>query len=91
MLVYSEREFKGKMLTLGPNQEVSNLDELKFENEVDSIQLVNSLRIFEEFRSEPANKTRDTQEQRKKAGTAQSSARRRSKEPVIRADTLSAR
>jgi hypothetical protein len=52
VLVYSEREFKGSMLTFGPNQEVINLDDLDFNDQVDSIRLVNSFKIFDGSRSE---------------------------------------
>ena len=52
VLVYADREFKGTMMSFGPGQEVSNLEELDFNDDIDSIRLVNSIKIFDEFRSE---------------------------------------
>ena len=45
--VYGCRDFKGAMITLGPNEEVSDLGVLKLDNEVDSIKVIDSIRIFD--------------------------------------------
>lgn len=45
--VYGCRDFKGAMITLGPNEEVSDLELLKLDNEIDSIKVIDSIRIFE--------------------------------------------
>lgn len=45
--VYGCRDFKGAMITLGPNEEVSDLGLLKLDNEIDSIQIIDSIRIFD--------------------------------------------
>jgi len=50
LLVYTDEDFKGEMLSFGPGEEVTDLDELKFDNEIDSIRLVNSMRVFDESR-----------------------------------------
>jgi len=50
VLVYAEEGFKGAMLSVGPGQEVANLEELSFNDEIDSIRLVNSMKIFEGLR-----------------------------------------
>ena len=50
--LYADNKFQGKMMTLGPNQEVCNLEEQGFNDEIDSIKLVNSVRIFDGVRSE---------------------------------------
>lgn len=44
--MYSFRDFKGAMITLGPNEEVSDLGLLKFDNEIDSIKVIDSIKIF---------------------------------------------
>ena len=56
VLVYSEKDFKGTMMSFGPGQQVPNLEELKFNDAIDSLKLVNSIKIFEEFRSEEEQK-----------------------------------
>jgi len=56
VLVYADKEFKGTMMTFGPGQEVSNLEELNFNDEIDSIRLVNSVKVFDGFRAEDAAK-----------------------------------
>ena len=50
VLVYADKDFGGAMLSFGPGQEVADLGELSFDNEIDSVRLVNSLRVFEEVR-----------------------------------------
>jgi hypothetical protein len=52
VLLYADNEFKGGMMTLGPNQEVRNLKELGLNDEIDSIKLINSVKIFDGVRSE---------------------------------------
>ena len=56
VLVYSEKDFKGNLTCFGPGQEVANLEELKFNDAIDSLKLVNSIKIFENFRSEEDQK-----------------------------------
>lgn len=56
VLVYSEKDFKGNMMSFGPGQQVPNLEELKFNDAIDSLKLVNSIKIFENFRSEEERK-----------------------------------
>lgn len=55
-LVYADEDFKGAMLSFGPGQEVADLDEMEFDNQVDSIRLVNSIKIFDDFRVDDSNK-----------------------------------
>ena len=56
VLVYADKEFRGTMMSFGPSQEVSNLEELNFNDEIDSIMLVNSIKVFDELRREDAGK-----------------------------------
>jgi hypothetical protein len=56
VLVYADKGFKGTMMSFGPSQEVSNLEELNFNDEIDSIMLVNSIKVFDGLRAENAGK-----------------------------------
>jgi hypothetical protein len=56
VLMYADKEFKGNMMSFGPGQEVSNLEELNFNDEIDSIMLVNSIKVFDELRREDVGK-----------------------------------
>ena len=56
VLVYADKGFKGTMMSFGPSQEVSDLEELNFNDEIDSIMLVNSIKVFDELRREDAGK-----------------------------------
>lgn len=50
LLVYADEDFKGAMMSFGPGQEVADLEEMRFNDEIDSIRLVNSLKVFDELR-----------------------------------------
>ena len=54
VLAFREENYADAMLTLGPNDEVSDLRALRFENEIDSLRLINSLKIFERLYEEGA-------------------------------------
>jgi hypothetical protein len=47
VLAYRDQNFKDKMITLGPNDEVADLRALKFDDDIDSVQVIDSLRIFD--------------------------------------------
>jgi hypothetical protein len=48
VMAFSERDFKDRMVTFGPNDEVPDLCHLKFDDEIDSFKVVDSLKIFDE-------------------------------------------
>ncbi len=50
VIAYENDSFTGEMICFGPCQEVSDLSEFKFDDEIDSIKLINSVRIFEQLR-----------------------------------------
>jgi hypothetical protein len=56
VLVYADKGFKGAMMSFGPSQEESNLEDLNFNDEIDSIMLVNSIKVFDGLRAEDASK-----------------------------------
>lgn len=51
VLAYRDKEFEDKMIAFGPNQEVANLDELDFDDDMDSIKVIDSLKILD-YRSQ---------------------------------------
>ncbi|HEU4594232.1 MAG TPA: hypothetical protein VFS10_03605 [Pyrinomonadaceae bacterium] len=48
VLAYRDPDFKDKMIAFGPNDEVANLCDLKFDDEIDSLKVIDSLKIFDE-------------------------------------------
>lgn len=44
VLAYRDKDFKAEMVSFGPNQEVENLREFKFDNEIDSLKLIDSMK-----------------------------------------------
>ena len=54
VMMYADRNFEGSMLSLGPGQEVADLKDMQFDDEIDSIRLVNSMKVFDGSRAEQA-------------------------------------
>ncbi len=48
VLAYRDPDFKERMMAFGPNDEVADLGELKFDDEIDSFKVIDSLKIFDE-------------------------------------------
>jgi hypothetical protein len=55
-LVYADNDFKGAMLSVGPGQDVADLEALSFDDEIASIDLVNSVKVFDELRVKDTEK-----------------------------------
>ncbi len=69
VLVYDEKGFNGRMMSFGPGQEVADLEQFSLNDQIDSIKLVNSLKVFDGSRAEDTRKTTGQQTKRKsKAG-----------------------
>ncbi len=49
VMAYCEEDFKDRMMTFGPNDEVGDLGGLKFDDEMDSVKVIDSLKIFDEL------------------------------------------
>lgn len=49
VLAYHSRDFKDRMVAFGPNDEVADLCDLKFEDEIDSVKVIDSMKIFDEL------------------------------------------
>ena len=47
VLAYGDKEFKGKMISLGPGEELADLGNIKFDDEIDSIRIVDSIKVFD--------------------------------------------
>jgi hypothetical protein len=47
VMVFRGENYAEEMLALGPNDEASDLRALNFENAIDSLRLINSLKIFD--------------------------------------------
>jgi len=52
VLAYAEAGFRGAMVSFGPGDEIPDLDQLSFDDVIDSLRLINSLKIFDESRRE---------------------------------------
>lgn len=48
VMAYHGRDFKDRMVAFGPNDEVADLRELKFDDEMDSVKVIDSMKIFDE-------------------------------------------
>jgi Beta/Gamma crystallin len=47
VIAYRDENFGSRQLTFGPDDEVADLAELHFEDEIDSMRLIDSLKIFD--------------------------------------------
>lgn len=47
VLAYRDHDFKGGPVTFGPNDEIPDMRGLKFDDDVDSLKVIDSLKIFE--------------------------------------------
>ena len=47
VMAYRDRDFKRELTTFGPNDEVEDLRRLRLEDDIDSLKLIDSLKIFE--------------------------------------------
>ena len=71
VLAYAEKDFKGALMSFGPGQEVGDLKELSFNDDIDSIRLVNSMKVFDGLRVEDAKQSeteRSAEKKRNKKG-----------------------
>lgn len=47
VLAYRDAQFQDKRVTFGPNDEIPDLNALKFDDDIDSVQVIDSLKIFD--------------------------------------------
>jgi hypothetical protein len=48
VMAYHGRDFKDEMVAFGPNDEVADLGVLKSKDEIDSVRVIDSMKIFDE-------------------------------------------
>jgi hypothetical protein len=46
VMAYQRRDFQDKLITFGPNDEVADLSEFKFNDVIESLKVIDSLKIF---------------------------------------------
>ena len=46
VMAFRHRDFQDEMITFGPNEEVADLGHLKFDKDISSMRLIDSLKIF---------------------------------------------
>lgn len=47
VLAYHRRDFQDELITFGPNDEVADLSEFKFDDDIESFKVIDSLKIFD--------------------------------------------
>ena len=47
VMAYRDRDFKDTVITFGPNDEVADLGRLKFDDEIDSVKVIDALKIVD--------------------------------------------
>jgi hypothetical protein len=47
VMAYQRQEFKDELVTFGPNDEVADLSQYKFDDEIESLKVIDSLKIFD--------------------------------------------
>ena len=46
VLAYHRRDFQDELITFGPNDEVADLGQFKFDDDIESLKVIDSLKIF---------------------------------------------
>lgn len=56
VLAYHRRDFRDELITFGPNDEVADLSRFKFDDDIESLKVIDSLKIFDRlsYNSAPA-------------------------------------
>ena len=47
VLAYHRRDFQDELITFGPNDEVADLGQFKFDDDIESLKVIDSLKIFD--------------------------------------------
>lgn len=47
VVAYRDKYFRDELMTFGPNEEIADLRELKFHDDIDSVKVIDSLKIFD--------------------------------------------
>ncbi len=54
VMAFRHREFQDQLITFGPNDEVADLSQFKFDDDIESMRVIDSLRIFDRVGYNPA-------------------------------------
>ncbi|HEX8560438.1 MAG TPA: hypothetical protein VF668_20250 [Pyrinomonadaceae bacterium] len=54
VMAYHRRDFRDRLVTFGPNEEVADLGAFKSDDEIESLKVIDSLRIFDRVGYRPA-------------------------------------
>ena len=54
VMAFRHREFHDKLITFGPNDEVADLSQFKFDDDIESMKVIDSLKIFDRVGYNPA-------------------------------------
>ena len=46
VMAYHRRDFQDELITFGPNDEVADLSQFKFDDDIESLKVIDSLKIF---------------------------------------------
>lgn len=46
VMAYHRRDFRDELITFGPNDEVADLGQFKFDDDIESLKVIDSLKIF---------------------------------------------
>ncbi|MCA1619980.1 MAG: hypothetical protein LC795_11830 [Acidobacteria bacterium] len=47
VMAFRHRDFQDELITFGPNDEVADLGQFKFDDDIESVRVIDSLKIFE--------------------------------------------
>lgn len=47
VMAFRRRDFQDELITFGPNDEVADLSQFKFDDDIESVRVIDSLKIFE--------------------------------------------
>jgi hypothetical protein len=61
VLAYHRRDFRDEPVTFGPNDEVADLSHFKFDDDIESLRVIDSLKIFDRLAYNAANAAPDAE------------------------------
>ena len=61
VMAYHRRDFQEELVTFGPNEEVADLGRFKFDDDIESMKVIDSLKIFNHLEYNSAHAPEDTE------------------------------
>jgi hypothetical protein len=62
VITYEDKNYKGRKVCFGPGEEAADLSGFGFGDEIDSIKVINSMRIFDDIRLAGAGMNAEAEE-----------------------------